>query len=203
MQYTKLTFCSLLVLQTALASISLENIETLDSTKVTPGCFNAYNHEIDNCTMSEVSSGICSSGCISALESFADTVILTCRQYTPIDGSLLRKIDDGELVDTLCTKTTKDDDTHKTTTPTTTTTTATTTTTSSVIEKTFNETVTPTLTTDSTAIKTTSGANTASSTGARTTDDTILGGSENAAPGAKMGMGVIIAVAIAIVAAMF
>ena len=203
MPYTKLTFCLLLALQTALASISLENIEILDSTKVTPGCFNAYNREIDDCTMSEVSSGNCSSGCISALNSLADDVILICRQYTPEDGSLLRKIDDGEIVDTLCTKTTENGDSQKDTTPTITTTT---TMTSSVIEKTFNETVTPTLdahTTDSTATETTSKTNTASSTGARTTDDTMLGGSENAAPGAKMGMGVIIAVAIAIVATIF
>lgn len=206
MQYTKLTFYLLLALPTALASISLENIETLDPTKVNSGCFNSYNHEIDECTMSELSSGNCSSNCISALKSFASTVILACRQASPDNGTLLKKIDNGELVDTLCKKTTDSQRDAATTTNTAITT-------SSAIEGTFHETVTSTLdaratesytmetTSETNTIETTSESNTASATGARTSDDTILGNSDNAAPNVGMGMGVIMAVAIAAIVA--
>ena len=202
MQYArKLIFCLLLALPTALASESLEGIEALDPATVNAGCLATYNREIPECTSSEFSSSTCSSDCISALKSLASDVILACRQSSPDDGSLLKKINEGKLVDTLCPKTREDGDSDEDATITTS---ITTTTTSPAIERTINETVTSTIdapATESTAIDPTPQTNTTSSTEARTTDDTILGGDENAAPNAGMRMSVIIAVAIAAVVA--
>ena len=206
MQYTKFTFYLLVALPTALASISLEDIESLknikfNTTEVSLGCIKQSHHEIDKCTVSELSSGSCNPDCISALKSFASGVILACRQDTPDDGTLLRMIDDNKLVDTLCTKTTKVGDSQRGATTTISTTTPTT---SSAVESTFNGTVTSTLdapATESTATETTSEPNTVSPTSARTSDDTMLGSSDSAILGARMGMGMVMAVAIAAVVA--
>jgi len=85
------------------STLLLTDVSPLPS-DATPGCLNAYSAEIPQCpSAAELKADpSCTSECLSGLKTIAESIVITCRQTTPTEGSLLESIMQGEIEQVLC-----------------------------------------------------------------------------------------------------